>query len=124
MTEAPARPAVVRKPPMSEAELQTNVIDAAHKLGWAVVHFRAARVIKNGKVTWRTPVQGDGAGFPDLLMIRTDRGGLVIELKSDKGNSTSKQLNWLSLFRSVPGFQAYVWRPTDWHSGAIIEMLR
>src|SRR3990167_5678396 len=119
MTKAPARPAVVRKPPMSEAKLQTNVIDAAHKFGWTVVHFRAARVIKNGAESWRTPVQGDGKGFPDLVMVHRVRGvGLAVELKSARGPVTDEQYDWLDLF-ARSGWWTRIWRPVDWHNGAI-----
>lgn len=51
------------RPSISEAELQSAVIELARTLGYRVAHFRAARTAQG----WRTPVEADGAGFPDLV---------------------------------------------------------
>jgi VRR-NUC domain-containing protein len=102
---------------MSEAELQDAVIDLAHLLGWQVAHFRPARTDRG----WRTPVAADGAGFPDCVLVR-DRV-VYAELKSSKGALSVAQRRWLdSLDRA--GAEVYIWRPADWTSGAIEQVLR
>lgn len=94
---------------MTEAELQDAVLEAAQQFGWLRAHFRPAKT-KHG---WRTPVQGDGKGFPDLLLVRGDRM-IAAELKSDGGVVTAEQQAWIDAFGVVPGCEAYVWRPVDW----------
>lgn len=102
----------------SEDELQTRIISLARATGWKVAHFRKART-KRG---WVTPVQGDGKGFPDLLMVRRDRQ-LVAELKSEKGIVDIEQLGWLDALAAT-GTPALIWRPRDWLSGEIERVLR
>ena len=95
-----------------------NVIDAARKSGRKVMHIRPARTKKG----WRTPIQGDGVGWPDLVMLHPTLGGIAAELKTGKGKVAPAQEMWLSLFGAV-GFRTFVWRPADWHSGAIQQEL-
>ena len=76
---------------MTEAELQAAVVQLAQLLGWRVAHFRPARTERG----WRTPVAADGAGFPDLVMVRKERL-LVAELKSVPGKLTDTQHDWLA----------------------------
>jgi hypothetical protein len=95
---------------MSEADFMSTVISAARLFGWRTAHFRAARA-KNG---WRTPVQADGKGFPDLVMAHPRHGLIVRELKANGASKVTKeQAEWLSLFETV-GISAGVWRPDDW----------
>ena len=75
---------------MSEQELLEAVIELAHLYRWRVAHFRPART-EHG---WRTPVAADGAGFPDLVLVR-DRV-LFVELKSARGRLSVEQQDWLS----------------------------
>lgn len=102
---------------MSEAQLQSNIIDAAQKLGWRVAHFRPAMTAKG----WRTPVEADAAGFPDLVMVRGGRQ-IVAELKRQGKKPTLQQILWLRAFEAA-GAEAYFWRPSDWSSGAITDVL-
>jgi hypothetical protein len=96
---------------MPAAELERNfqgaVIDAARALGWTVAHFRAARTAHG----WRTPVEADGKGFPDLCLVR-DRV-VFVELKRAKGKLTREQAAWVTKLRWA-GAEVYVWRPADW----------
>ncbi len=92
----------------SEADFQKQVIQLARLYRWKVAHFRAAM---NKRGMWQTPVQADGAGFPDLLMVR-DRV-IAAELKSEKGKTSPEQDAWLAQFRAA-GIETYVWRPADW----------
>ena len=76
------------------------------------------QIVRSGK-GWRTPVEADGAGFPDLGLVRGPVGaepGRVIfaELKRDGGDLTAEQQIWQTAFKDCPGVEYYVWRPRDW----------
>lgn len=98
---------------ISEDQFLKQIIDLAHVYGWKACHTRAARTSKG----WRTPVQGDGAGFPDLILVRE----IVIfaELKNEKGKISDAQEDWITTLNIAtqtsknPG-NAYIWRPSDW----------
>lgn len=92
-------------------------MEVARLLGWRTAHFRPA-LTKRG---WRTPVQGDGRGFPDLVLVR-DRI-LYRELKCGHNRVTLEQEDWLSDL-DVAGADVGVWTDLDWHSGLIEEELR
>lgn len=98
----------MKRPPISEKDFQKTVIDMAHLFGWRVAHFRPA-MTKRGR--WVTPVQADGAGFPDLLLIKCP-SLIVAELKSDKGKPSEKQKEWLRAFNGCY-VSNFVWRPSD-----------
>lgn len=91
-----------------ERDFQGAVIEAARLSGWRVAHFRPART-RHG---WRTPVAADGAGFPDLLLVR---GAQLVaaELKSARGKVTPEQADWLDALDGA-GVAVYVWKPADW----------
>ena len=93
---------------ISEAAFTAQIIQLARVLGWRVAHFRPA-MTKRGR--WVTAVQGDGVGFPDLIMLRHTRG-IMAELKAAKGKTTPEQEAWLESARRAE-FEAYVWRPSD-----------
>jgi hypothetical protein len=101
---------------VSEAEFTRMAIQLAKLRGWRVAHFRAA-VNRRGR--WSTPVQGDGAGFPDLLLVRGDCV-LAIELKVGRNRPSPAQREWLAAFAAA-GVRAVVARPEDW--AMIEEML-
>lgn len=90
---------------LTEADWQTTVVDLARLRGWMVGHFRPGRT-RDG---WRTAVAYDGAGFPDLCLAR-DGQVLFLELKTDSGQTTSFQRDWL---REL-GDHAHIIRPSDW----------
>jgi hypothetical protein len=94
-----------------ESEFLEQVVALARLRGWRVAHFRPARTAQG----WRTPVQGDGRGFPDLLLVRErgDRRVIAAELKVGAGRPTIEQAEWLSAFAAA-GVAAYTWRPDDW----------
>lgn len=96
-------------PKITEEQFTRQVIAYAKLCGWRVAHFRAAR-LKDG--SWRTPVQGDGKGWPDLFLIKYQRV-LVVELKSDDGELTREQREWMIAFNKTP-IPWRVWRPRDW----------
>lgn len=108
VTEGPQ--AAVPAPPADcpEAAFTRAVIDLARSHGWYAAHFRPAQT-KRG--AWVTPVAGDGAGFPDLVLVR--ERVIYAELKSGAGRVRPAQREWL--FRLMSANQAYfVWRPADW----------
>lgn len=95
-------------PDVSERDFQRTVIEFLHVMGFRVAHFRPA-LTKHG---WVTPVQADGAGFPDILAVRKGLC-LAVELKSAKGRLAPLQERWLRAWAEVPGCRAAVWRPAD-----------
>ncbi len=100
--------------PITEAVFQKTVVKRAQDLGWKVALFRAARV-RAGRVI--TPVGADGAGWPDLAMVRGDRL-LFVELKQDSGYRKPNQRAWHAALGET-GNPVLTWKPRDWRSGAI-----
>jgi hypothetical protein len=96
---------------MTEAELQANVIELAHALGWLIVHQRPALTTSG----YRTAIQGD-KGFPDVVAAKDGRV-LLAELKTQTGRLTAEQQRW------VTASEAYVWRPENWFNGDIRRAL-
>ena len=106
----------------TEEEFQQQVIDLAHYDGWKVAHFRKARIMVNGKETYRTPVQADGTGFPDLILVKGKRL-IAAELKIKRGGRikmTAEQWDWLEALGRA-GTEVYTWIPEDWED--IVEIL-
>ena len=107
----------------SEADLQRTVIEMAQAFGWRVFHVRPARTAKG----WRTPVEADGAGFPDLVLARPrdeSRGWrrrrlIFCECKRERGRLSDAQSRWADV---LDGWEYYVVRPSD--LATIEEVLR
>lgn len=97
------------KPLESEAGFTKAVLGLAKLHGWCSAHFRPA-LTQTGK--WVTAVQGDGKGFPDLVLVRGTRL-IFAELKSAKGTVKPEQTQWL-LRLGGAGAECYIWRPKDW----------
>ena len=91
---------------MSERQLQDQVLELAQIRGWLVYHTHDARRSQ--------------PGFPDLVLLR-DRV-VFVELKSQLGQLTPSQLEWLTRLWDV-GAEAHVWRPSDWYDGDAKEVL-
>ena len=96
-----------------EKDFTKQVIELAHVYHWKVAHFRAAMT----QYGWRTPVQADGAGFPDLVLAR-DGKVIFAELKAEKGKLSPEQEAWQQI---LPSF--YVWRPSDFETN-IMQVLK
>lgn len=121
---------------MLEADLLGAVIDLAHLHGWLVAHFRPAQTVRG----WRTPVEADGAGFPDLVLAHAGARRLVFaELKRQDGKTDQRQERWLTTLEAVADLSsangmhrplfpapvmAVVWRPSDYLDGIIERVLR
>ncbi len=93
--------------PQTEKDFQRTVVELAKLRGWLVYR------------TW-LPIHSP-AGFPDLFLAR--RGAAVaLELKSERGKASDKQLEWIAALDAVPGITARLVQPSDWES--IQEVLR
>ena len=105
----PARVGTARGRAPTGKQWEQTVLDLAARLGWLRAHFRPARTATGG---WTTPVAGDGAGFPDLVLVRRGRI-LFVELKAGSGRVSAEQRRWLDELEQT-GVEVYVWRPEDW----------
>lgn len=92
---------------VSEAELQTNVMQMAKVLGWLTYHTHDSR---------RSP-----RGFPDLVMVRGERL-IFAELKRQNGKYRPGQREWLAALDRVA--ESYTWRPIDYLDGTVMDILR
>lgn len=98
----------------TEKDFQRTVIAFAKLHRWRVGHFRPVCARRpDGSVRWQTPVQADGAGMPDLVLVR--ERVVFAELKMPAGRLSADQEAWLTALRGA-GVEAYIWRPTDWPS--------
>ena len=93
------------------------MLEVAKLAGWRSLHIRPAR---RSDGSWRTPVAGDGRGWPDLTLVRAPR--LVFaELKSERGKLRPEQSDWLDVLRLLPQAEVFVWTPADWDE--LVEVL-
>jgi hypothetical protein len=93
-----------------EQSFQTCVLEVARLAGWRTLHILPAR---RADGSWRTPVGGDGKGWPDLTLVRPPRL-LFVELKSENGKLRPEQRDWLDRLRLLPQAEVYLWTPRDW----------
>lgn len=97
-----------KAPRMRERVFQGQVLQLAALLGWRTFHARPAQ---NKRGDWRTPVAGDGKGYPDLTLVRGARI-IFAELKTNRGALTQEQKDWLRALRRTSA-EVYLWRPRD-----------
>ena len=98
----------------NEQKFQTMVIEFAKLHGWVCAWFRPVRITrKSGGTYYETPVGADGAGWPDLFMLRGQEA-IAAELKIYPNRMTPEQGEWLRAMNLIPGIQAFCWFPTDW----------
>lgn len=94
---------------MTEAQLQTQVIKMATKLGWWWWHDINSR--------------RNRAGMLDLMLVHLGTGRLLLrELKSDTGKLRPEQAALITVLVRGENDVA-VWRPADLESGRILEEL-
>ena len=94
---------------MTEAELKSTVISLARMKGW-LIHHDLPAMSRTGR--WATHVEGD-VGFPDLVLLSPHYGQILfVELKSEKGRTSSSQDNWLGAL-GLAGVECHVVRPSD-----------
>lgn len=101
--------------------LQKAIIDLAHTHGWRVAHFASVPITRRGKTFYATPVEADGAGWPDLFLVR-DRRAFAIEVKGDGDTLRDQQQEWLSALVKA-GIEAYVVTAKDWRDGRLDALL-
>lgn len=97
---------------MTEDDLLQAVLDLCRLYHLRTLHIRPARTDRG----WRTPVAGDGAGYPDLTIVGTRV--LFRELKADRGRIGPDQTAWITALREADQ-DAAVWRPGQWLDGTI-----
>lgn len=85
----------------------TWLLDIAHLAEFQAVHFRPARTAHG----WRTPVQGDGVGWPDWVLVQPGRI-IVAEITQPGKRLTPEQEDWLELWEQA-GAEAYHWTTED-----------
>jgi hypothetical protein len=93
---------------MTEDQHVAATLGLCRLLHLRTLHIRPARTADG----WRTPVQGDGKGFPDLLIVG-ENGVLFRELKSRTGKLTADQMAWVGSLTAARQ-NVGVWRPADW----------
>lgn len=94
-------------PTLTEAQFTNQVLEYAKLRGWRSAHFRPAHTTKG----WRTAVQGDGKGFPDLVLVRERI--VWAELKVGNNRLSPQQRAWVNALVAA-GEEVYVWKPNDW----------
>lgn len=94
----------------TEAEFQAAVIQLARLRGWMVAHFHPVR-LESGRVV--TPVAADGAGWPDLVLVKPGVGVLFWELKRHDGRLSVAQRRWMEALTGA-GAEHAVLTPHDW----------
>jgi hypothetical protein len=102
---------------VTERELQDWIVGTARLLGWRNAHFRPAWTEKG----WRTASSYDAQGWPDLCLVRERI--VFAEIKLEHGRLSPEQVAWLDALRDA-GAEVYVWKPADWTSGAVEDVLR
>ena len=93
---------------MTENQLQDSVRELAKVFGWLHYHTRNSK--------------GSEPGFPDSVMVRGKRI-VFAELKSEDGKHSLDQIKWLAALHAT-GAETHSWRPSDWKTGLIEEVLR
>jgi hypothetical protein len=83
---------------ISEAEWSGLIVATAKFQGWSVYHTLNSK--------------GSTPGFPDLVMVRPPEL-LIVELKTERGQVTKAQQEWLDLFAGCD-VEIACWRPSQW----------
>ena len=96
---------------MTEAELQSAIVEMANWLGFKLAYHTHDST-------------HSAAGFPDLVLVSTRaRRVLFVEVKSEKGKLSDDQVRWYAGLNAA-GAEVFVWRPSDWKNGAVEKGLR
>ena len=100
----------------SEKDFQKWLIGELKKNGW-LAHAERPAMTKKGYVT---PIQGS-AGYPDITAVRAPRF-LLAELKSDSGQASPSQVEWLIQMSKCPMLEVKCWSPKD--RDEILEIIK
>jgi hypothetical protein len=83
----------------------------AVRYGWRTWHDRATNAPRAcPKCHAKIDLPRNDPGWPDLFLLR-GQTLYVVELKSDRGEVTPAQREWLEAFRQVRRIRVAVWRP-------------
>jgi len=105
---------------VNEDALKRTVLGLCGHLHLLVAHFRPGRTVEG----WRTPVEADGKGYPDLTIVGPAGAGVMWrELKADGKYPDADQRVWLQRLDAA-GCDVAVWRPRDLLSGRIERELK
>lgn len=97
---------------MNETQWQKWVLEYAALRGWSRQHSRKTAIYrKDGTVRHATAISGD-AGYPDLTLARNGRI-VFFELKSETGQLSIEQQDWLSSLSGEPVGHVCDWRGRD-----------
>lgn len=117
-------PRTIPAPRQTEKDFGDQLLQLAGIFRWRSAHFRPAMTAHG----WRTAVQGDGKGFPDLVLTRPPRV-IFAELKIPRTAKqqpekllSPEQQEWLEQLTLCTGVETYLWTPRDWDE--ITEVLR
>jgi hypothetical protein len=83
---------------ITERQWLRQLTDVAKTLGWRPYHTQFSK--------WSE------AGWPDLALCKPPRL-LLVELKSEHGDVTPAEHEWLTMLEQCPGIDVYLWRPSD-----------
>ena len=100
---------------MTERQLSKAIVELAENLRWSVFTIANTKAAALRSHT--------GVGFPDLLLLRNGKV-LAVELKRHDRALPVEQQHWLEELEAVPGIRSLVWRPRDWLSGEVEQVLR
>ncbi len=84
--------------PITEKDLREQIRDLCKMLGWKF-YF-----------SW-TSIHSP-RGMPDLILAKPPRL-IFAELKTDKGQLSEYQKDWIDILSKCPGCEVYLWRPAD-----------
>lgn len=87
-------------PPKSESDLRRYVVKALRKDGWKHMMMPQQRGVPAKTAT----------GWPDIFAVKPPRA-LALELKTDHGEISQKQYDWLMQL-AASGVECYVVRPS------------
>jgi hypothetical protein len=102
---------MIKKTKLLEKDFQKQIIDLGHLYGWRIALFRPA-LRQSGH--YSTPVGADGAGWPDLTLVK-GRRLIFAEIKAQAGVTSPDQDIWLDCLKQT-GAAVFIWKPSDWDS--------
>lgn len=106
---------ILERDAWSHDQFIRQVIAIARGLGWKVASFRPGRtkqLRKDGTEIWKTPIQGDAKGWPDLVLCHGKRK-MAWELKVKRDKPRLDQLAWLATLEAA-GYEVAVCYPRHW----------
>ncbi len=92
------RQPLTAKSRLTEKEFTRQVRDLAELLGWKFYH---------PWLSIHSP-----RGFPDLALCRPPRL-ILAELKTERGQVSEAQTEWLEMLGACPGIEVYLFRPSQ-----------